>query len=189
MAPHGRSPSSTRTGAGNKRCPLGSPRARPSSAPCPREARGSVCPPCGEDAARRERPDSPAPAYELHDLTERLITVGRAEHRARVFASAEEDELLRGAGSGKAPQDVRRGPERVASAGTPRATKSGATSRQPEASQFCPCTRIATRAAGSRPYRSPWIVSPSLETLTRSCGGTLVAVVITAPGRATVFRR
>src|SRR6184192_2347639 len=114
MAPHGRSPSSTRTGAGNKRCPLGSPRARPSSAPCPREARGSVCPPCGEDAARRERPDSPAPAYELHDLTERLITVGRAEHRARVFASAEEYELLRGACSGKAPQDVRRGPERVA---------------------------------------------------------------------------
>src|SRR5437660_1657521 len=38
----------------------------------------------------------------------------------------------------------------MASAGTPRATKSGATSRQPEASQFCPCTRIATRAAGSR---------------------------------------
>src|SRR5881392_1818145 len=89
----------------------------PSSAivsPLPSRSARIRCPPCGEDAARRGRPDLPAPSYELHDLTERLITVGGAEHRARVFASAEEDELLRGACSGKAPQDVRRGPERVA---------------------------------------------------------------------------
>src|SRR5882762_6309977 len=114
MARRGRSPSSTRIDAGSRRPPWGSPRARPSSVLSFHEARGSACPPCGEAAARRGRLDSPAPAYKLHDLTERLVAIRRAEHGAGVFTAAEEHELLRRARGGEAGEDVRRRAQRVA---------------------------------------------------------------------------
>src|SRR5256885_16922616 len=114
MAQRGRSPSSTRTGAENKRSPGGSRRAPPSSVPSFLGAPGSASPPSEEVAALQGRPGSPAPAYKLHDLTKRFVAVRGAEHGARVFAPAEEDELLRRGRGGEAAQHIRCRAQRVA---------------------------------------------------------------------------
>src|SRR5882762_7801014 len=65
-------------------------------------------------AARRGHLDSPAPAYELHDLAQGFVTIRRAEHSARVLAPAEEDKLLRRTRGSEAAQNVRRRAERIA---------------------------------------------------------------------------
>src|SRR5438093_7386633 len=114
MARRARSPFSTRTAAGSTRRLWGWSQAGPWLVPFSREARECAFPPCGEVAARRGRPDSPAPAYELHDLTQSFVAVRRAEHRARVLAPTEQDELLRRARRGEAAHHVRHQAQRIA---------------------------------------------------------------------------